>query len=102
MARACLSTSTQLSNGVKIGCFRKNNRSCYACRQVVLSEMDILGGFDPGQIALIESVLKEVSYSPGETIIREGEIADSLYLLAAGRVSIRSEEHTSELQSRPH
>jgi glutaminase len=58
------------------------------CRQVVLSEMDILGGFDPGQIALIESVLKEVRYSPGETIIREGEIADSLYLLAAGRVSI--------------
>jgi hypothetical protein len=37
------------------------------CRQVILSEMDILGGFDPGQIALIESVLKEVRYSPGET-----------------------------------
>jgi glutaminase len=58
------------------------------CGQVVLSEMDILAGFDPGQIALIETVLKEVRYFPGETIIREGEIADSLYLLAAGRVSI--------------
>lgn len=32
--------------------------------------------------------MKEVRYFPGETIIREGEIADSLYLLAAGRVSI--------------
>ena len=30
-------------------------------RQVVLSEMDILAGFDPGQIALIESVLKLIA-----------------------------------------
>ena len=56
--------------------------------QVALREMDILAGFEPGEITLIESVLKEARYFPGDTIIREGESADSLYLLAAGRVSI--------------
>ena len=57
-------------------------------RQVPLSEMDILAGFDEGQIALIGSVLKETRYLLGEIILREGDSADSLYLLAAGRVSI--------------
>lgn len=57
-------------------------------RQVALHDMDILAGFDRGEIGLIETVLKEVRYFPGETILREGDVADSLYLLAAGRVSI--------------
>ncbi len=57
-------------------------------RQVPLSEMDILAGFSGQEIGLVESILKELRYSAGETIIREGDVADSLYLLAAGRVSI--------------
>lgn len=57
-------------------------------RQVALAAMDILRGFEPGEIAMIEPVLEEVRYGQGEIIIREGECADSLFLLAAGRVSI--------------
>ena len=57
-------------------------------RQVPLAEMDILAGFSQQQIALVESILSELRYAAGEAIIREGDVADSLYLLAAGRVSI--------------
>jgi glutaminase len=57
-------------------------------RQIILSEMDILASFSREHVALIGSIVKEVRYFPGQTIIREGEVADSLYLLAAGRVSI--------------
>jgi glutaminase len=57
-------------------------------RQAPLSEMDILAGFSRQEISLVESIVKEQNYSKGETIIREGDIADALYLLAAGWVSI--------------
>ena len=50
--------------------------------------MEILAGFDNREVALIESIVKEVQYGAGDKIIREGDTADSLYLLAAGRVSI--------------
>ena len=58
------------------------------CRQVALRSMEILSGFDDREFALIESIVKEVQYASGDKIIREGDTADSLYLLAAGRVSI--------------
>jgi len=57
-------------------------------RQISLLAMDILQGFDPSEIALIETILLEKRYHAGEIIIREGDSADSLYLLASGRVSI--------------
>ena len=56
--------------------------------QVPLAAMEILAGFDHREITLIESIAAETRYPSGATIIREGDIADSLYLLAAGRVSI--------------
>jgi len=59
-----------------------------ACLPVPLAAMDILAGFDHQEIELIESIVREARYAPGDTIIREGDSADSLYLLAAGRVSI--------------
>lgn len=58
------------------------------CRQVALGAMEILAGFDDREVALIESIVKEVQYAAGDKILREGDTADSLYLLAAGRVSI--------------
>jgi glutaminase len=58
------------------------------CRRVGLRSMEILAGFDNREVALIESIVKEVQYGAGDKIIREGDTADSLYLLAAGRVSI--------------
>jgi len=57
-------------------------------RQVRLAAMDIMTGFGPREIALFESNLQEIRYDVGEFIIREGDSADAIFLLAAGRVSI--------------
>jgi glutaminase len=57
-------------------------------RQVPLAAMEILAGLDPQEIALIESIAEPMRCAAGAIIIREADRADSLYLLAAGRVSI--------------
>jgi glutaminase len=57
--------------------------------RVALASMDIVAGFQADEIDLLQSILKERDYAVGEVIIREGDPADSLYLLAAGLVSVR-------------
>jgi glutaminase len=56
--------------------------------RVPLAAMNILAGFDAQETALLEAILEEVRYTAGETIIREDEAADALFLLAAGTVSV--------------
>ena len=56
--------------------------------QVPLSAINILAGFDAQETALVESIVKEVHYAQGETIIREDDRADALFLLAAGTVTV--------------
>jgi glutaminase len=56
--------------------------------RVPLAAMDIVAGFDAKETALIESIVEEVHYSAGETIIREDDAADELFLLSAGTVSV--------------
>jgi glutaminase len=53
-----------------------------------LACMEMVAGFDSREIALLESILQKKNYCAGETILREGEAADSLYLLAAGSASV--------------
>ncbi len=57
-------------------------------RPFPLAAMDILAGFNHQEIAVIESIVTQIHYPAGAVIIREGDVADSLYLLAAGRVSV--------------
>ena len=47
-----------------------------------------LADFDQQEITLVESIVTEMRYAPGDSIVREGDVADCLYLLAAGRASI--------------
>jgi CRP-like cAMP-binding protein len=56
--------------------------------QLPLSAMNILAGFDAQETVLVESIVEEVQYAQGETIIREDDRADALFLLAAGTVSV--------------
>lgn len=56
--------------------------------RVPLTAINILAGFDAQETALIESIVEEVHYAAGETIIRENDAADALFLLAAGTVSV--------------
>ena len=55
---------------------------------VPVAAMDIVASLDAREIALLESVLVQRNYDAREKIIREGESADSLFLLAAGSVSV--------------
>jgi len=55
---------------------------------VPVAAMDIVASMDAREIALLESVLVKRIYDAKEKIIREGESADSLFLLAAGSVSV--------------
>ena len=57
-------------------------------RPVPLSAMDILVNFGDQELACIDSITVEKRYSTGAVIIREGDTADALYLLAKGRISI--------------
>jgi glutaminase len=54
-----------------------------------LAAMDIVAGFSISELMLLESIIEEIHYAAGVTIIREGDPADSLFLLAAGLVSVR-------------
>lgn len=56
--------------------------------QLKLAEMDIFQGFSEGELAAITSLIREVHYQPQEFIIREGEVADRLFLLAAGTATV--------------
>jgi glutaminase len=53
-----------------------------------LESMDILAGFDAREVALLQATVDIASFPAGEFIVREGDPADSLYLLAAGQVSV--------------
>lgn len=72
-------------------------------RQVPLAAMEILAGLNDRETSLIESIAEEMRYAPGASIICEGDRADSLYLLAAGRVSIclriKESERTQRLST---
>ena len=53
-----------------------------------VAAMDIVANLRAKEVTLLESVLETRTYNAGEKIIREGESADSLFLLAAGSVSV--------------
>ena len=56
--------------------------------QVPLSAMNILSGFTAEEAALLEAIVEQDNYAQGETIIRVNDLADDLFLLAAGTVSV--------------
>jgi glutaminase len=57
-------------------------------RPVPLARMEIAAGLNEQQIQLLKSIVEERRYGAGETIIREGDAADAVYLLAEGLVSV--------------
>jgi glutaminase len=53
-----------------------------------LSDMDILRGFSAAEIEKLSPFIATSSYAAGASIIREGDAADRLYLLASGSASV--------------
>jgi glutaminase len=62
----------------------------HGCEKTVLplEAMDILAGFDADEIELLRSIVEVAHYAPGEVIVREGDLADSLFLVAGGLVNV--------------
>jgi len=56
---------------------------------VPLAAMDILASLSANEVERLRSIVQEVHYAAGVSIIREGDPADALFLLAAGLVSVR-------------
>ena len=55
---------------------------------VPLASMDAMADLDDGDRAGLEAIMREALYPTGAAIIREGDAADALFLLAEGRVSV--------------
>jgi glutaminase len=54
-----------------------------------LRHMELLDGLDDDELAAIEAVAILQLLEPGEVVFREGELADAMYFLLEGRVSVR-------------
>jgi CRP/FNR family cyclic AMP-dependent transcriptional regulator len=56
-----------------------------------LEEHPLLRGLPPEQVRAIACGVREVSFPAGALLLREGEPADTLYLLRSGRVVLEQE-----------
>ena len=56
---------------------------------VTLAQQDLLSGLDADELHALSSIAEEVRLRAGEIVFREGEAADALYFVSAGRVSVR-------------
>ena len=59
-----------------------------AIQEQLLRSIDFLHDLDRVDIARLIGFSEDAHFAPGEVIVREGEVADSLYLLASGTVEV--------------
>ena len=55
---------------------------------LALSHHSLCAGLDDEQVRYLEGLVELQKYGPGQFILHKGEIADSIFLLAAGAVSV--------------
>ena len=67
-------------------------------QKVPLKNQSLLSGMENGQLELLKNVMEKRTYSKGQTIISEGDFADSLFFITVGDVSVRvaSEKNSDE------
>ena len=53
-----------------------------------LKEIEFLEGFDEEFVEMIASIAEPVDFDAGKVIFREGDLADCVYLIASGSVSM--------------
>jgi CRP-like cAMP-binding protein len=51
--------------------------------------MELFHALQPEELKRLARSLKDVPFAPGEALVRQGDEADSLYIIARGRVSVR-------------
>jgi hypothetical protein len=57
-----------------------------------LRRIQIFEGLSVSELAAVASVTDEVTYQPGETVIKEGEAGDTMYLIIKGEVSVNKDQ----------
>ncbi|MFB6262041.1 MAG: cyclic nucleotide-binding domain-containing protein [Bradymonadaceae bacterium] len=55
----------------------------------LLEDVDLFDSLDPRDILKVLRVVYKEEYAPGETIVEQGAVADSLYIIAEGEVSLQ-------------
>jgi small-conductance mechanosensitive channel len=58
-------------------------------RESALRAMELFSKLTDSELKALAIELKDVPFAPGESLCRQGEAADSLYILQKGRVSVR-------------
>lgn len=59
-----------------------------AAHAIALSEHQVLRGLAPDALGHLEPILERKQFQPGEMIVRKGDVADGMYLIMRGRVSV--------------
>jgi small-conductance mechanosensitive channel/CRP-like cAMP-binding protein len=68
----------------------------YARRVDALSRVDVFRALDAEKIDRLSRRMRLIIYGPGETVLRQGDPGDSLYVLRAGSVAVRLGSHGAE------
>jgi small-conductance mechanosensitive channel/CRP-like cAMP-binding protein len=68
----------------------------YARRVDALSRIDVFRALDAEKIDRLSRRMRLIIYGPGETVLRQGDPGDSLYVLRAGSVAVRLGSHGAE------
>lgn len=61
-----------------------------------IKDHNLFHGFNSHQLAQVASLVKVITYQPGDIIIREGEISDNIYIVQHGIVDIEKFESTND------
>ena len=62
----------------------------------LLSEVPPLRVLDQRQLKLLSFVCQRLTYAPGQTICRQGEVADAVYVVVDGEVDVTLEHDEGE------
>ena len=54
----------------------------------ILQQVDLFRGLDDAQLAQIGSISSQLIFHEGDAVCRQGESADSLYIVSSGQVSV--------------
>lgn len=69
-----------------------------ASREEALARMELFARLEPGELKKLAVDLKDQPFGPGESLCRQGEAADSLYVIQHGRVSVRVASEGAETE----
>ncbi len=65
--------------------------------EIMLKHLYLFEGLDESYVAKIEEIAELRAYSPGELIFSQGDIADAIFMIQHGAVSINHREDDGEV-----